>query len=232
MSRQQIWDKSRLKEVEKQLQLRITEEKKKLQILEKEVTFPFKIILLGGSGVGKSCLLNRYYNDVFSPTFLSTIGSDCKVSQKTKNIKLQIWDTAGNFRFREMTASSISQNDVILICVDLCCSFDESIGEISRFYSMVLTYGHPRSKVIFVGCKYDMKNRIDEMTLMELELFSEERNSMFIPVSAKADINVDYLFLKSVSLAFDRYDTGLLGLTKDSIQLRYYAEDKKRRKCC
>lgn len=57
-----------------------------------------KLLMIGDSGVGKTCLLLRYANDSFSPTFITTIGIDFKIKNievDGKRIKLQIWDTAG-----------------------------------------------------------------------------------------------------------------------------------------
>lgn len=57
-----------------------------------------KILLLGDSGVGKSCLLVRFVEDKFTPTFITTIGIDFKIKTvdiNGKRVKLQLWDTAG-----------------------------------------------------------------------------------------------------------------------------------------
>jgi hypothetical protein len=59
-----------------------------------------KLLLIGDSGVGKSCLLLRFSDDSFTPSFITTIGIDFKIRTITldgKRIKLQIWDTAGLF---------------------------------------------------------------------------------------------------------------------------------------
>jgi len=67
-----------------------------------------KLLMIGDSGVGKTCLLLRYANDSFSPTFITTIGIDFKIKNieiDNKRIKLQIWDTAGQERFRTITTS-------------------------------------------------------------------------------------------------------------------------------
>lgn len=62
-------------------------------------------------GVGKSCLLLRFSDDSFTPSFITTIGIDFKIRTielDGKRIKLQIWDTAGQERFRTITTGSLS----------------------------------------------------------------------------------------------------------------------------
>ncbi|KAF6030687.1 RAB10 [Bugula neritina] len=68
----------------------------------------FKLLLIGDSGVGKTCLLFRFSDDAFNTTFISTIGIDFKIKTVDlggKKIKLQIWDTAGQERFHTITTS-------------------------------------------------------------------------------------------------------------------------------
>ena len=70
--------------------------------------YMFKILLVGNSGVGKTCFLFRYTDDVFRGSFVSTVGIDFKVktiSKHGKRIKLQIWDTAGQERYRAITTA-------------------------------------------------------------------------------------------------------------------------------
>ncbi|KAJ1452212.1 P-loop containing nucleoside triphosphate hydrolase protein [Pelagophyceae sp. CCMP2097] len=67
-----------------------------------------KLLMLGDTGVGKTCLLLRYAFDSFSPTFITTIGIDFKIKEVEIDglrVKLQIWDTAGQERFRTITVS-------------------------------------------------------------------------------------------------------------------------------
>ncbi|EDW26566.1 GL13084 [Drosophila persimilis] len=68
----------------------------------------FKLLLIGDSGVGKTCILFRFSDDAFTSTFISTIGIDFKIKTvelRGKKIKLQIWDTAGQERFHTITTS-------------------------------------------------------------------------------------------------------------------------------
>nr|BAE89423.1 unnamed protein product [Macaca fascicularis] len=76
--------------------------------MAKTYDYLFKLLLIGDSGVGKTCVLFRFSEDAFNSTFISTIGIDFKIRTielDGKRIKLQIWDTAGQERFRTVTTA-------------------------------------------------------------------------------------------------------------------------------
>uniref|UniRef100_A0A667YPF4 small monomeric GTPase n=1 Tax=Myripristis murdjan TaxID=586833 RepID=A0A667YPF4_9TELE len=76
--------------------------------MAKTYDYLFKLLLIGDSGVGKTCLLFRFSEDSFNTTFISTIGIDFKIrtiEMNGKRVKLQIWDTAGQERFRTITTA-------------------------------------------------------------------------------------------------------------------------------
>ena len=72
---------------------------------DQEYNFIFKVLLLGGSNVGKSSIFLRYIDDIWNDTFVPTIGVDFKIKSlelDNKLVKLQIWDTAGQERFKNI----------------------------------------------------------------------------------------------------------------------------------
>ena len=82
-----------------------------------------KLLLIGDSGVGKSCLLLRFSDDQFTNSFITTIGIDFKVKTvelESKRVKLQIWDTAGQERFRTITSAYYRGAMGILLTYDIC----------------------------------------------------------------------------------------------------------------
>ncbi len=84
--------------------------------------FLIKLLLIGDSGVGKSCLLLRFCDDAWTPSFITTIGIDFKIRTielDGKRIKLQIWDTAGQERFRTITTAYYRGAMGILLVFDV-----------------------------------------------------------------------------------------------------------------
>ena len=84
--------------------------------------FLFKVVLSGPAGSGKSSLLQRYVNDTFSETYISTIGVDFMVKALNVNggnIKLQIWDTAGQERYKAIVTAYYRGAQAIILVFDL-----------------------------------------------------------------------------------------------------------------
>jgi Ras-related protein Rab-1A len=83
----------------------------------------FKVIIIGNSGVGKSCLIKRAVNNEFDRSFISTIGVDfCYYHLRLDNkaiVKLMIWDTAGQERFKAITKAYYRGAHAIMVVYDV-----------------------------------------------------------------------------------------------------------------
>ena len=156
----------------------------------------FKILILGDSNSGKTSLLDRLVNNQFMNCYISTIGIDfnvktIKLDDQTK-VKLQIWDSCGQERFRSLTRSYYRNSSAFIICYDITSlkSFENAkfwIGEIEKYVD------NPDVIQILVGTKNDL----DGFRQIKYEDGVNYANSIgidFIETSSKNDLNVKELF--------------------------------------
>ncbi len=154
----------------------------------------FKLILIGNSGVGKSCILQRYMKHTFEETYKCTIGVDFLMKSlliKDKTVKLQLWDTAGQEKYKSMVSSYYRGANVALIVFDLTshASFDALPIWIENYYKN----GPEQKNIILIGNKKDLIEE-RQVTQEEAETFSETNNMMYFETSAKEGDNIDYVF--------------------------------------
>ena len=98
--------------------------------------YVFKILLIGNSGVGKSSLIVRFSDDQFTDTHMPTIGVDFKLKTlevDSKVCKLQIWDTAGQDRFKTITQSYYKGSHGVIITYDI--TDRDSFAKVSEWMS-------------------------------------------------------------------------------------------------
>jgi len=115
-----------------------------------------KLLLIGDSGVGKSCCLLRFSEDSFTPSFITTIGIDFKIRTielDGKRVKLQIWDTAGQERFRTITTAYYRGAMGILLVYDVTDersfnSMHPASSTISTRANMCLQISEPGSRTL------------------------------------------------------------------------------------
>jgi len=159
-----------------------------------------KLLLIGDSGVGKSCLLLRFSDDSFTPSFITTIGIDFKIRTielEGKRIKLQIWDTAGQERFRTITTAYYRGAMGILLVYDV--TDDKSFANIRNWIRNIEQHATESVNKMLIGNKCDMveKKVVDSGRGKAL---ADEYGIKFLETSAKNSINVEEAF---ISLAKD-----------------------------
>ncbi|KAL8160755.1 hypothetical protein V2J09_002292 [Rumex salicifolius] len=188
-----------------------------------EYDYLFKLLLIGDSAVGKSCLLLRFADDSYVDSYISTIGVDFKirtVEQDGKTVKLQIWDTAGQERFRTITSSyyrgahgiitTLLRGRAKVLSVELKTLryfhvqivYDvtemESFNNVKQWLNEIDRYANDSVCKLLVGNKCDLvENKV--VSTETAKAFADELGIPFLETSAKDAINVEQAFLTMAS---------------------------------
>lgn len=160
-----------------------------------EYDYLFKLLLIGDSGVGKSCLLLRFADDTYTESYISTIGVDFKIRTLEldgKTIKLQIWDTAGQERFRTITSSYYRGANGIIVVYDV--TDQESFNNVKQWMNEIDKYANDKVNKMLVGNKCDLTSKkvVDYNTGKEL---ADSLGIPFLETSAKNSTNVEQAFI-------------------------------------
>jgi len=163
-----------------------------------------KTILIGDSGSGKSSLLYRYTESDWSPNFIATIGVDFKVltfERQSKVIKLQIWDTAGQDRFRSITHSYYRGAHGVMVVFDVTNA--ESFEGIASWMADVHKFGIEGTPMVLVGNKCDLESK-RQVTRAQAQALADSLGCRYCETSAKDNLNVDDTFAHIVDECVQR----------------------------
>ncbi|XP_014799873.1 ras-related protein Rab-8B isoform X1 [Numenius arquata] len=162
--------------------------------MAKTYDYLFKLLLIGDSGVGKTCLLFRFSEDAFNTTFISTIGIDFKIRTielDGKKIKLQIWDTAGQERFRTITTAYYRGAMGIMLVYDI--TNEKSFDNIKNWIRNIEEHASSDVERMILGNKCDM-NEKRQVSKEKGEKLAIDYGIKFLETSAKSSINVEEAF--------------------------------------
>ncbi|CAL9728478.1 ras-related protein Sec4p [Monosporozyma unispora] len=176
-----------------------------------------KILLIGDSGVGKSCLLVRFVEDKFSPSFITTIGIDFKIKTvdiNGKKVKLQLWDTAGQERFRTITTAYYRGAMGIILVYDV--TDERTFANVKQWFKTVNDHANDDAQLLLVGNKSDMDTRI--VTYEQGEALAQELGLPFIESSAKDDSNVNEIFFTLAKLIQEKIDSNAMSNANGAVK--------------
>ena len=171
-----------------------------------EYDLTFKIIVLGDSGVGKSCLTIKATQDRFEAIYSPTIGFEFltyTVQVGDKVIKLQIWDTCGQEVYRSLI-SSFYRNSSLAILV---YSIDDlnSFSNLESWLNELKSQGNVDMNIFLVGNKADLEES-RKVTKDEGQTFAEENGiKYFFETSAKTGLNAKEVFTEAAKLLHEQH---------------------------
>ena len=212
-----------------------------------EKSISIKITLLGDSGVGKSSIILRYNLNTFQEDFHSTNGANYtqkKININDINYQLDIWDTAGQEKYRSLGRNFYRDAYIVILVYDIIRkdSFD-NLKNI--WYPELLKYGEKFKILAVVGNKCD---RYEEETVNEDEgrAFANEIKAIFVTTSAKTGNNIKYLFDTLIDLYIKpdfqdnistekvkrRGSCKIKKNTKEEEKEKEKEKEKKKKNCC
>ena len=168
--------------------------------------FYYKILLLGDSSVGKTCFLLYYTENTFQEIHLSSIGLDCKFKEvQLKNgetTKIQIWDTAGQDRFRAIARNYFKGAHGIILIYDI--TNRESFENVENWINQIQEEVSEKVCIVLVGNKIDLEDK-RLVSTEEGKKMAEEFGLMFFECSCKTGDNVNETFQELVEKTVENY---------------------------
>ena len=131
-----------------------------MSTMNPEYDYLFKLLLIGDTEVGKSCLMLRFTDDTYTESYISTVGVDFEIRTielDGKTIKLQIWDTAGQERFRTITSSYYRGAHGIIVVYDV--TDQESFYNVQQWLQEIDRYACENVNKLLVGNKCDLTTK-------------------------------------------------------------------------
>ncbi|MQM19201.1 hypothetical protein Taro_052200, partial [Colocasia esculenta] len=176
----------------------------------------FKFIIIGDTGVGKSCLLLQFTDKRFQPVHDLTIGVEFGARMITvdgRPIKLQIWDTAGQESFRSITRSYYRGAPGCLLVYDI--TRRETFNHLVEWLEDAKQHANPNMTIMLVGNKCDLAHR-RAVSREEGERFAKENGLIFLEVSAKTAQNVEEAFVITAAKILQKIQDGSFDLSQES----------------
>ncbi|XP_045841274.1 ras-related protein Rab-37 isoform X4 [Meles meles] len=183
-----------------------------------------KVMLLGDSGVGKTCLLIQFKDGAFlSGTFLAT---NKVVTVDGVRVKLQIWDTAGQERFRSVTHAYYRDAQALLLLYDI--TNKSSFDNIRAWLTEIHEYAQRDVVIMLLGNKADVSNE-RVIRSEDGETLAREYGVPFMETSAKTGMNVELAFL---AIAKELKYRALWQPEGPHFQIRDFVESQKKQPSC
>ena len=196
----------------------------------------FRFIIVGDMAVGKSCLLLQFTDHKFRHQHELTIGVEFggkTLEVKNKNIKIQIWDTAGQEAFQAITRTYYKGAVGALLVYDI--TRKDSFNHINKWLNEVKANGSKDIFCILIGNKKDLEDQ-RQVKYEEGKKLAEDNNLLFLETSAKTAENVQEAFTISTEKILEQIQKTGIDPSAPSknvkITIDDQEEEEQEKKCC
>jgi Ras-related protein Rab-11A len=195
---------------------------------DKEADFLFKLVLVGDSSVGKSNLLLRKTKNEFNLNSVSTMGVEFAITHteiENSNIKTQIWDTAGQDRFKALSSAYYRGSYGALLIYDI--TKKSTFSNIDKWLKEVKEHTSEDTEILLVGNKCDLES-LRSVSVEEGLDYAKKHNFSFIETSALDSTNVELAFFTLINQIYNKckYVTPVKDENESIITLKHLEEDK------
>jgi len=163
----------------------------------------FKLIVIGDSSVGKSCLTMKATKNFFEEFYNPTVGFEFftfNVKVNDKAIKLQIWDTCGQEVYRSLIQSFYRNSSLAMMVYEI--DKKETFDNLNNWYNEIKEQSNPDIKIFLIGNKSDLEDD-RKISREEANAFVQEHNiDFFIETSAKTGFNAQNVFLEAAKILY------------------------------
>ena len=228
-----------------------SEQSLRYSIIKDEITsydMSFKIIIIGDSFVGKSCLTTRATKNIFDNYYTATVGFEfftfaCRINDQ--NVRLQIWDTCGQEEYRSLI-QNFYRNASIAILV-YAIDKRESFENLEMWLNEIKSKGHPDVKIFLVGNKNDLEDKRVVSIKEGNKFYKDNKLNLFMETSAKSGENVQELFKSAAEILYKEHSAykNLANKNENMIRLPESIDEnnniidkdddeaaKRKKKCC
>ncbi|GAB5353042.1 hypothetical protein AAMO2058_000004400 [Amorphochlora amoebiformis] len=177
----------------------------------------FKYIIIGDTGVGKSCLLLQFTDKRFQPVHDLTIGVEFgarMITIEKQLIKLQIWDTAGQESFRSITRSYYRGAAGALLVYDI--TRRDTFNHLTQWLKEARqNSSHQDMVIMLIGNKSDLDHR-RQVSTKEGQQFADKNGLIFLETSAKTAANVNEAFCATARKIYKNIENGTYDTTNEA----------------
>jgi small GTP-binding protein len=217
---------------------------------EEEEYIPCKVVLLGEAGVGKTSLLTRFVSGTFSQLVMSSTGSSFVTKNieldENNKIKFQIWDTAGQEKYRSLAKIFYQSAAVALLVYDI--TTQSSFNGLKDYWAKEIRESSPEDIIVAVVANKSDDYMEQQVDMQDGKNLAKELNAIFQTTSAKLGTGVNELFTliaqkyidptKNISESFMSKEEIMENKNKMQMEkiknkkIQAEKEKNKKRKCC
>ena len=204
---------------------------------EEEYEMMVKVILIGDSSVGKTNIMSKYLKNQFNENSKATVGVEfgAKIFKiNNRNIKAQIWDTAGQEKYKAITGAYYKGNKGAFFVYDI--TRKETFYSVDKWINDLKVSGDPKLNILLIGNKSDLEDK-REVFKEQGEEKAKSFGCAFLETSALSGDNVEQAFELMISDIIKKYGNETLeeedlGNVEKGEEISLEQTDKNEKKGC